>query len=777
LRLIETGHMNISATSSTLRRLFKSRSFWLVAALSFVLAAGAFAADGKSSGEAKPSEVLFVIQLTVLIFAGRLLGELMQRIGQPSVMGQLLSGLILGPSVLGFFWPDFQHALFPKDAAQKAMLDGIAQFGVLMLLLLAGMETDLRLVRRIGKAAFTVSLTGIALPFVCGFFAGQFIPDSLLPNPTQRTVAALFLGTALSISSVKIVAMVVREMNFMRRNVGQVILASAIIDDTVGWIIIAITFSLVESGTIDFASLGRSVVGTLAFIFVSLTLGRRVVFWLIRWTNDNFVSEVPVISTILVILGCMALITDAIGVKDVLGAFIAGVLVGESPILSRRIDLQLRGLITGLFAPVFFGTAGLAADLTVLGDSRIFLLTCGLILIASIGKFSGAFAGGLIGRLTTRESLALGCGMNARGSTEVIVATIGLSSGVLSQDFFSMIVTMALITTMAMPPMLRWSLARLPLGSDEKARLEREESEAKGFLPRMERLLLTVDDSANAKFAARLTGMIAGGRGRPTTVLHIEGEKPQRTASEVKADRYDTPEQAVKAGAESTTHVADSDVPKPKPARVDIISHNGKTEPQAAVAAEARKGYDLMIVGIADTAATDDSLGYDLARIVAAFDGPLIVSVGYGGHLEHPGDSPLNILVPVNGSDASRRAIEVATALARASHAQITALYVTNPDSKGISGTRRHEEAILKDAVEFAERYDVHPRTRLRAIGKPSEAILHEIAIGRHNLVVMGVDRRPGDRLFFGDTASNTLRDANASILFVTGGVRSDKDE
>jgi nucleotide-binding universal stress UspA family protein len=264
-------------------------------------------------------------------------------------------------------------------------------------------------------------------------------------------------------------------------------------------------------------------------------------------------------------------------------------------------------------------------------------------------------------------------------------------------------------------------------------------------------------------------------------VLHVEGEKtPAATPHETTDSGGDeTPEQAVKAGAQSTTHVADSDSPQPKPGRVDVISHNGngKAEPQAAVAAEARKGYDLMVVGIADTAATDDSLGYDLARIAAAFDGPLIVSVGYGEHLDHPADSPLRILVPVNGSEVSHRAMEVATALARATNAPLTVLYVTKPEGEGISGTRLHEEAILKDAVEFAERYDVHPRTRLRSIGKPSEAILYETSLARHNLVVMGVDRRPGDRLFFGDTAANTLRGAEASVLFVTGGISSDKDK
>ncbi|HEY2890271.1 MAG TPA: cation:proton antiporter, partial [Dongiaceae bacterium] len=253
--------------------------------LTALLAAGsAYAADAPAAGA---SESIFLVQIIVLILLGRLLGELMQRIGQPSVMGQLLAGLILGPSFLGAFWPAAQHALFPPSHEQKSMLDGVSQIGILLLLLLTGMETDLKLVRRIGRAAISVSVSGILVPFICGFILGQYLPDSILADPAERLIGSLFLGTALSISSVKIVAMVVREMNFMRRNVGQIIIATAIVDDTIGWIIIAIIFGLAQHGTIDALSLAKSIIGTLLFLAISLTIGRRLVFTLIRWTNDN----------------------------------------------------------------------------------------------------------------------------------------------------------------------------------------------------------------------------------------------------------------------------------------------------------------------------------------------------------------------------------------------------------------------------------------------------------------------------------------------------------
>ena len=488
---------------------------WLWLSIVPLLATGpAWAAEGGGKGA---SDAIFIAQIVVLMLVGRLLGEAMTRLRQPSVMGQLIAGLLLGPSLFGLQLPDAQHALFPKNPEQKAMIDGISQFGILLLLLLAGMETDLKLVRQTGRASLFASLMGILIPFVCGIALGKALPDSMLPDPSKRLITSLFLGTALSIASVKIVAMVVREMNFMRRVVGQVILASAIIDDSIGWIIVSIIFSLALHGSVEPISLAQSVIGTVAFMIASLTIGRRAVFFAIRWVNDHLVSEFAVVTAILCIMGVMALITHLIGVHTVLGAFVAGILVGESPILTRHIDEQLRGLITAFFAPVFFGIAGLTADLTILADPKIALFTIGIVLVASIGKFGGAFIGAELGGLTRREGLALACGMNARGSTEVIIATVGLSMGALNQDLFTMIVAMAVITTTAMPPTLRWALGRIPMRKEEKQRLEREELEERGFVPNLERLLIAVDDSPNGKFASRVAGVLAGTHGMPAT--------------------------------------------------------------------------------------------------------------------------------------------------------------------------------------------------------------------------------------------------------------------
>jgi Kef-type K+ transport system membrane component KefB/nucleotide-binding universal stress UspA family protein len=741
----------------------------------------ALAAEGGKG----PSEVIFLVQLITLMVVGRLIGEGMNRIGQPSVMGMLLGGIVLGPSVLGALLPDLQHAIFPRTHEQKAMLDGISQFGILLLLLLTGMETDLKLVRKVGRAALAISLTGVAVPFACGFALGWFLPEALLPHPDQRLLTSLFLGTALSISSIKIVAAVVREMGFTRRNLGQIIVASAICEDSIGWVIIAITLSLAEAGSIDVASVAKSVIGTAVFLGLSFTVGRRLVFFLIRWTNDNFQSDFPVITTILVIMGLMALTTHFIGVHTVLGAFVAGVLIGESPILSKHIDEQLRGLILAFFMPVFFGIAGLSADLTVLKDPKLALLALGLIAVASFGKFAGAFIGGEIGGLKRREALALACAMNARGSTEVIVATIGLTMGALSQNLFTMIVAMAVITTMAMPPMLRWGLSRVPLSKAEKERLEREEFEAKGFVPNLERLLLAVDESPNGKFATRLAGVLAGTRGLPITVLPLasngksKADGPQKKEDEKQKGKEEREEQAEhgdRAEEEVTTAAKENQPAKSEDQTpsVDVTVRKHKGSGEEAVAAEARKGYDLLAIGVAKTAARNGAFHADVARIALAFDGPLAIVAGKGVHLEYPQQSPLHILVPVNGTEVSRRAAEVAISIAHACDCPIIALYVANPGGSGARTRQRsgfraryQEQAIVKDIVEMADRYDVEIKTAMQSDVAPDAAIVAQAKRSEHDLIVMGVGRRPGDKLFFGDTAAAVLERAEASILFV----------
>ncbi|HYM73710.1 MAG TPA: cation:proton antiporter [Stellaceae bacterium] len=727
-----------------------------------------FAAEAPAHG---PSDVVFICEVIALLVSGRLMGEVMQRIGQPAVMGQLIAGIMLGPSVLGALWPAGEQALFPAAPEQRAMIDAVAQLGILLLLLLTGMETDLSVVRRSRAAAFSISICGIAVPFLCGVVLGELLPEAMLPDPGRRLITTLFLGVALSISSVKIVAMVVREVGFLRRTVGQVIVAAAIIDDTIGWIIMSVVFGLATHGAIDLSSLAKSLVGTAIFLVVSFTVGRQLVFRAIRWTNDRFVSELPVITAILVIAGLMALTTDAIGVHTVLGAFIAGILIGQSPILTRHIEEQLRGLIVALFMPIFFGLAGLSTNLAVLADTSLLFLTVGLIAIASLGKFSGAFLGGRIGGMNWAESLALGCGMNARGSTEVIVATIGLSMGVLNQPLFTTIVAMAVVTTMSMPPMLRWALGRLPITKEEAERLEREELEAVGFVSRIERMLVAVDASPSGQFASRLAGLLAGARRMTTTVLHFDYEPPGPLhEGERQAERTRT---VVTKNAEEGDEARQLESGSAPAAITTRIEKND----EEAIAAEAKKGYGFLFIG-REPASEGELFHEQIMRSAAEFAGPFAIAIARGADRKEAGSHPLNILVPVSGTPVSRHGAELAIALAQASRGSVTALHIAASEPRA-PRSWQHEvgaalapastaDAIIREIVRLGDPYGVDVKGAVRSSGTPQETILRQLKLGRHNLLVVGVSPRPGEQLSFGQTAGALLDQAECSVLFAT---------
>src|SRR6185437_2809769 len=428
-----------------------------------------------------------------------------------------------------------------------------------------------------------------------------------------------------------------------------------------------------------------------------------------------------------------------------------------------------------------------------------------LILIASLGKFGGAFLGGKLGGLTRREGFALACGMNARGSTEVIIATIGLSMGALNQNLFTMIVTMAVATTLAMPPTLRWALTRIPMRKEEKQRLEREEQEEKGFVANLERLLIAVDDSPNGKFASRVAGMLAGTHGMPTTVLHIKDaakienkkledkdslikgsktaeqkadvKKTEKEDGDKKTDRDKKSDKAlekkaeeagdtVKQAAELIKNKQKEEEKVDMPVQVTTIVHEAPGPD--VIAAEAEKGYDLMLIGVAKTVQRSKDFHDSVQSLARGFEGPLAITDVRRDLAEKP-TGKLSILVPVNGTEPSRRAAEVAITMARANKASLTVLYVAVGSSgkrRGIR-TRRHEESILKDIVAIADGYNMSIRTAVVANNAADEAILNEMKRRKNNLIVMGVGRRPGEKLFFGDTASSLLENAACSLLFV----------
>lgn len=709
---------------------------------------------------------IFVAELILLLLVGRLMGELMARIGQPAIFGQLLAGVLLGPSVFGALLPGLHHLVFPDTPTLKAMINAVSQIGIMLLLLLTGMETDLSQINRKRAAVISGSVFGIAVPFACGVALAYALPPTLIPSQVERLVTALFLGTALSISSVKIVAMVLMEIGAIRRDLGQLILATAILDDTLAWIIIAVITGIAADGVVDFADIGTSLAFTGLFLVASFMVGRRIVARLILWCNDNMAIEMPVISAILIVMFAMALTTDLIGVHAALGAFVAGILIGQSPFLTEHIENQLRGFIIAFFSPVFFAVAGLGMDLRTLFDPTLLLFTLAIILVASVGKFLGALAGGRIGGLTVIESLALATGLNARGSTEVIIASIGLSIGALSGQLYTMIVAMAVVTTMIMPPTLRWIMARVPLREEETRRLDTEEAERRQTLPHMERALVHVDASPNGELTASIAGLFAARQRVLTTLLEAPGDANDKATTPRGIERWLAAARSATPSGPEASPSQGSGVAAPTP---DGLVQS-RSAPGEALAKEIAKSYDIAFVGVSQPlSAAGPRFEEPLHGLVDAFDGPVAIVMNGAARSISPG-VPLNILVPTDGRADTRLATEIALTLAGATGGALAALHVFDPRENTLtSGGRTHRAgmSVLVDAHRLGKRGGVAVKGLTATNLRPDIEIRRAVRRGQYDLVVLGASLRHGEAKFLGTRMLALVQSLPVPVLLI----------
>ncbi|MDQ3461562.1 MAG: cation:proton antiporter, partial [Actinomycetota bacterium] len=448
--------------------------------------------------------LVFWTQLLVLLVVARLLGQAMRRIGQPAVVGQLGAGLLLGPSLLGRVAPGVLDWLVPADPLQSGMLFAVSWIGILLLLIETGFETDLALIRRLGKATALVSAGSIVLPLIAGLFVGTALPDVFRGELDDPTVFALFVGAALSISSLAVAGKVLSDLGLMRRNFGQVTLAAGMANDVVGWIMLGIVAALASAGEIAVGPLLVTVVGIAVLYGGGLTVGQRVVDYVLREVRRRHVTPTGYITVVLVIALVFGVATQLIGAEAVLGAFVAGIVVARSKFHQPEARETLERITAGVFAPIFFATAGLRVDLGLLADPEVLFWAVVVIGAASATKFVGAYLGAQVAGLPPREGVLLGIGLNPRGTLEIVIATVGLSLGVFNPASYTVILLMAILNSMAAPPLLR-AVARTWQGTDEEQRrLQREESVSHNVMVRSHRLLLPSQGGSNSIVAAQL---------------------------------------------------------------------------------------------------------------------------------------------------------------------------------------------------------------------------------------------------------------------------------
>lgn len=415
--------------------------------------------------------LVFLLQLSLLISVAALLGRAAARFNMPPVVGELAAGVVLGPSVFGNAAPGLSHWLLPRDPEQMHLLNAVSQLGVLLLVAITGAHIDLGLLRRRRRAIGLVSAGSVLLPLAFGVALGTLLPDSLMGGAGGHGTFALFIGVAVAVSALPVIAKTLLDMGLLHRNVGQMIIGAAAVSDIVGWLLLSIVSAMATHGLragVVAESVGRLLIVLAATVLVLRPLAVRVLRPTRHAQQPGFSLSLIVIMILLSAAG-----THALGMEPILGAFLCGIVVSSLGTASRGSLDSVRTFVMATLAPLFLATAGLQVDLTTLAHPSVLLAAVITLAVAIGAKFAGGYLGARLGRLDRTESLAIGAGLNARGLVEIVLASVGLRLGVLNTASYTVVVLVAVVTSVMAPPILRRTTGRIAKTSAEVER-ERE---------------------------------------------------------------------------------------------------------------------------------------------------------------------------------------------------------------------------------------------------------------------------------------------------------------
>ncbi len=396
--------------------------------------------------------VLF-LSLGALLAAARICGEAARRFNQPSVLGELLAGILLGPTVLGRLVPSWVDWLFPHTGQIAVAHDALTTVGIALFLLVAGMDVDLSSIWRQGRAAVLVSISGIVLPFSVGLAVAGLAPDWVgHPPQVELRAFALFFAAAMSISALPVIARMLMDLNIYRSDLGMVVIAAAVVNDLVGWVVFALILGLVGfQGTVHPMPIGWTVAVTLLFTAFVLTFGRSLIHRSLPWIQAHTSWPGGVLGFALSLGLVGAAFTQWIGIHAIFGAFLIGVAIGDSSHLREQTRTIINQFVSFIFAPLFFASIGLKFNFAAHFDLS---LTAVVLIIACAGKILGCGLAAKWGGIARREAWAIGFAMNARGAMEIIFGLLGLQTGLIDERLFVSLFVVAMVTSMMSGPIM-----------------------------------------------------------------------------------------------------------------------------------------------------------------------------------------------------------------------------------------------------------------------------------------------------------------------------------
>ncbi len=403
--------------------------------------------------------IILLLNIGLILLLSRLFSEIGRKFKLPIVMGELVLGILLGPTIFGKLSPSLFNTIFPVGGGLSLAMHGITSLSVVMLLFVAGMEVQMPLVLKQGKLAITTSIFSMLIPFVMGFLVAFYFPEIFGVNLERKNLFAVFMGTAMSITALPVIARILMDMNLFRSKLGMIIIAAAMFNDLLGWLIFSVILAMMTS---EGASYGVFyTVGWIVFYGVfMLTIGKRLINNALPWIQNKLSWPGGVLSISLGLCFLAASFTESIGIHSILGSFIMGIAIGDSAHLREEAREIIHQFVTNIFAPLFFVSIGLQVNFIANFDFTIVIV---ILILAYICKVLGAGLGARIGGLSLNEALVVGFGMNARGAMEIILGTLALNAQLINSKVFVGLVIMALLTSLTSAPLMRRFLPKQAL--------------------------------------------------------------------------------------------------------------------------------------------------------------------------------------------------------------------------------------------------------------------------------------------------------------------------
>ncbi len=687
--------------------------------------------------------LLLLVQVALILGLSRFIGLIFQRLNQPQVVGEMLAGIMLGPSLFGWLAPAASAAIFPPAAV--AYLNVLSQVGVIFFLFLVGLELDPRLIRNRGHAAVVISHVSIVAPFLLGTALALLLYSRLFNNAPhmQFQSVALFMGASMSITAFPVLARILTERNLHKTKVGAVTITCAAVDDVTAWCMLAVVIGVARAKGV---SSGLYTAGwATAYVLVMFFVVRPFLRRLQQVHERQQRLSQTMVGVILLMVLVSAYITEVIGIHALFGAFLLGAIMPKGNAFVRTLTEKLEDFTVVFLLPIFFAYTGLQTRIGVLDRPEMWMY-CGLIiLVACAGKFGGSTLAARACGLPWREAGAIGILMNTRGLMELVILNVGRELGVITDAIFAMMVIMALVTTALTTPILHLVYPRRLMEQDQVAET------GGGY-----KVLIPVAMPASGPPLVMLADALTGGdEERQIIALYLK-RPVDRDAYRVDLE-LDQPAEKTAALQPLLEEAVKHQV------AVTSVVFTSRDVPSDIARTARLRHVDLILMGFHNPVYTQSILGGTVHRVLTGSDSDVAIFVDRSvGHTSAA--APRNILVPYLGSKHDRLALEMAGRISRHSKVPVTVLHVVAPgrtDSANTTNAQSETNRVFNDPTQPMP-------VSLKTVegDSPVDVVIEQAK--EFELVVIGVAEEWGlESQLLGFRAERVAREVACSLLIV----------